>query len=111
MRYAIEPKSRKYVQGQGFMSFASKMFDVVKKVATSKATKDFAKTAGKKVAHKIAEATGNLTGSKIADKITSVGQKEHTITENERQIDETDYIFIPPEKRAQIIKDLKLFRT
>ena len=111
MRYAIEPKSRKYVQGQGFMSFASKMLDVGKKVATSKAAKYFAKTAGKKVAHKTAEATSDLIESKIADKITSVGQKGHTITENERQIDETDNIFIPPKKRAQIIKDLKLFRT
>ena len=111
MRYAIEPKSRKYVQGQGFMSFANKMLNVGKKVATSKATKDFAKTAGEKVAHKTAEATGNLIGSKIADKITSVGQKGHTIIENERQIDETNDIFIPPEKRAHIIKDLKLFST
>ena len=111
MRYAIEPKSRKYVQGQGFMLFASKMFDVGKKVATSKATKDFAKTASKKVAHKTAEATGDLIGSKVADKITSVVKKGHTITENERQIDETNDIFIPPEKRAQIIKDLKLFST
>ena len=111
MRYSIEPKSRKYVQGQGFMSFANKMFDVGKKVATSKTTKDFAKTAGKKVAHKTAEATGDLIESKVADKITSMKSKEHTITENERQIDETDDIFIPPEKRAQIIKDLKLFST
>ena len=107
MRYAIEPKSRKYVQGQGFTSFANKMLDVGKKVATSKATKDFSKTVGKKVAHKSAEATGDLIGSKVADKITSVGQKGHTTTENERQIDETNDIFVPPEKQAQIIKDLK----
>ena len=104
MRQAIEPRSRKYVQGQGFMSFANKMFDVGRKVATSKATKNFAKTASKKVAHKTAEATGDLIGSKIAGKITSVGQKGYTITENERQIDETNDIFIPPEKRAQIIR-------
>ena len=109
MRYAIEPKSRKYVQGQGFMSFANRMFDVGKQVATSKVTKDFAKTAGKKVAHKTVEATGDLIGSKVADKITSMKSKGQSITENERQIDETDDIFIPPEKRAQIIKDLKLF--
>ena len=106
-----KPKSRKYVQGQGFMSLANKMFDVGKKVATSKATKDFAKTAGKKVVHKSAEAIGDLIGSKIADKIISAGQKKHAITENERQIDETNDIFIPPGKPAQIIKDLKLFST
>ena len=105
MRYTLEPKRRKYVHGQGFISFANKMFDVGKKVATSKTNKDFAKTAGKKVAHKTAEATGELVGSKIADKITLVGQKGRTISEKERQIDETDDIFIPPEKRAQIIKN------
>ena len=33
----------------------------------------------------------------------------HSISEKELQIDETDDIFIPPEKRAQIIKDLGLF--
>ena len=70
MRYSIEPKRRKYVEGYFFLSFANKMMDVGKKVATSKASKDFAKTAGKKVANKTAEATGELVGSKVADKIT-----------------------------------------
>ena len=109
MRYSLEPRSRKYVERHGFLSFANKMFDVGKKVATSKATKDFAKTAGKKVANKTAEATGDLVGSKVADKITSMKLKGCTITEKERQIDKTNNVFIPPEKRAQIIKDLKLF--
>ena len=78
-------------------------------MATSKATKDFAKTAGKKVANKTTEATADLVGSKVADKITSLKSKGCTISEKEKQIDETNDVFIPPEKRAQIIKDLKLF--
>ena len=93
MRHYPEPKRRKYVEGYSFLSFANKMMDVGKKVATSKTTKDFAKTVGKKVANKTAEASGDLVGSKVADKIASM-KKGRTITEKE--------------KRAQIIKDLRL---
>ena len=82
-----------------------------KKIAESKNTRDFAKTAGKKVIGKTAEATGDLAGSKIVDKVTSMKKNpsHHSISEKEHQIDETDDIFIPPEKCAQIIKDLRLF--
>ena len=57
---------------------------------------------------KSVEATGDTIGNKIADRITkstrSKEQKEdHTIME------ETQELIIPPEKREQIIKDLKLF--
>ena len=70
MRYSLEPSYRKYVQGQGFMSFArnignkygKKLFDKIidvgksikkkygKKILdnTLSAGKDFAKIAGKK---------------------------------------------------------------
>ena len=72
------------------------------------AGKDFAKIAGKKVLTKSAEATGDLLGNKIADRITkSAGNKEQT--EDDRIMEETQEILIPPEKREQIIKDLKLF--
>ena len=69
------------------------------------------KLLAKKVINKTEEATGDLAGSKIADKITSMKKHAsgHSISEKERQIDETDDIFIPPEKRAQIVKDLRLF--
>ena len=53
MRHSLEPKRRKHVEGYSFLSFANKMMDVGKKVATSKATKDFAKTVGKKVAKQL----------------------------------------------------------
>ena len=57
---------------------------------------------------KSAEATGDLTGNKIADRITkntrNKAQKEYN-----RIMEETQELIIPPEKREQIIKDLKLF--
>ena len=56
---------------------------------------------------KSAEATGDLIGNKIADKITkSTRNKEQ---EDDRIMEETQELIIPPEKREQIIKDLKLF--
>ena len=88
MRYSLEPHYRRYVQGQGFMSFArntgnkygKKLFDKSIDVGKSmkkkygkkildnslSAGKDFAKIAGKKVLTKSTEAIGN----KIADRIT-----------------------------------------
>ena len=119
MRHSLEPKHRRYVKRYGFLSFANKYgkkminagMKAGKKIAESKNTRDFAKTAGKRVISKTAEAAGDLVGSKIADKITSMKKPPsgHSISEKERQVDETDDIFIPPEKRAQIIKDLRLF--
>ena len=74
----------------------------------TKTSKDFAKIAGKKVIHKTAEATGDLVGNKIADKITSMGKPRSKKEKDETNII-TQEIYIPPEKRKQIIKDLKLF--
>ena len=65
---------------------------------------DAAKTASKRVVQKIAEARGDLIGNKVADKITSVGKTKSKKKEEERQ-----EVYIPPEKRQQIINDLKLF--
>ena len=127
MRYSLEPHYRRYVQGQGFMSFArnignkygKKIFDKSLDVSKSMKKKygkkildykykDFAKIVGKKVLTKSAEATGELIGNKIADRITkSAGNKEQN--EDDRIMEETQEIIIPPEKREQIVKDLKLF--
>ena len=72
------------------------------------AGKDFAKIAGKKVLTKRAEATGDLIGNKIAGGITkSARNKEQQ--KNDRIMEETQEIIISPEKREQIVKDLKLF--
>ena len=62
---------------------------------------DAAKTASKRVVQKTAEATGDLTGNKIADKISSVGKTKS---------EEKEEIYIPPDKRQQIIDDLRLLQ-
>ena len=80
MRYSLEPKYRKYVQGYGFLSFARKLGDKYGKKLMDAATKtgiDAAKTASKRVVQKTAEAPGHLIGNKIADKITSVSESKN----------------------------------
>ena len=72
------------------------------------ADKDFAKIAGKKVLTKRAEATGDLIGNKIADRITK-NARNKAQKEDDRIMEETQELIIPPEKREQIIRDLKLF--
>ena len=74
MRYSIEPKYRKYIEGYGFFSFAKKLGNKYGKKLMDTATKtgtDAAKMASKSVLQKTAGATGDLIGNKIADKITS----------------------------------------
>ena len=63
-----------------------------------------AKTASKIVVQKTVEATGDLVGNKIADKITSLGK-----TKIKKKEDKKQEIYIPTEKRQQIIEDLRLF--
>ena len=107
MRYSTEPKFRKYVKGYGFLPFARKFGDKYSKKLTDTATKtgiDTAKTASKRVVQKTAEATGDLIGNKTADKITSIGK-----TKEKEKINKPEKIYIPPEKRQQIIDDLRLF--
>ena len=130
MRYSLEPHYRRYVQGQGFMSFTRnignkygkkifhKTFEVGKSMKKKygkkildnslSAGKDFAKIPGKKVLTKSAEATGDLIGNKIADRITK-SNRNKAQKEDDRIMEEIQEILIPPEKREQIIKDLKLF--
>ena len=67
---------------------------------------DPAKTASKRVVQKTAEVTGDLIGNKIADKIISIGKPKE-----KEKTDKVEKIYIPPEKRQQIIDDLRLFWT
>ena len=79
MRYSLEPKYRKYVQGYDFLSFARKYGDKYGKKLVDGATItgiDAAKTASKRVVQKTAEATGDLIGNNIFVKITSVGKSK-----------------------------------
>ena len=105
MRYSTEPKFRKYVQGYGFLSFDRRLGDRYDKKLIDTVTKtgiDAAKTASKRVVKKTAEATEDLIGNKIADKFTSVGKTKEKTNKPEE-------INIAPEKRQQIINDLRLF--
>ena len=107
MKYSTEPKFRKYVKGYSFLSFARKFGDKYGKKIIDAATKtgiDAAETASKRVVQKTAEATADLIGNKIADKITSIGK-----TKEKENTNKPEEIYIPPEKRQQIIDDLKLF--
>ena len=108
MRYSTEPRLRKYVEGYDFLSFARKFGDKYSKKLMDTATKtgiDAAKTASKRVVQKTAKATGDLTGNKVAYKITSIGKSKEK--EKEKR-EKTEEIYIPPEKRQQIIHELKL---
>ena len=130
MRCSLEPRYRRYVQGQGFMSFArnigkkygKKIFDKSIDVGKSMkkrygkkildksidAGKEFAKIAGKKVLTKSAEATGDLIGNKMADRTTRSSRNKEQ-KEDDRIMEDTQELIFPPEKREQIIRDLKLF--
>ena len=87
-----------------FLSFAKYFGNTYGKKLMDFATKtgiDTAKTTSKRVVQKTAEATGDLIGNKIADKITSVGTSKNK--ENKNKTNEIEEIYIPPEKRQQII--------
>ena len=107
MRYSTEPTFRKYVRKYGFLSFARKHGDKYDKKLMDIATKtriDAVKTISKWVVQKTAEATGDLIGNKIADKITSIDKSKE-----KEQTNKAEEIYFPPEKRPQIIDDLKHF--
>ena len=110
MRYSIGPRRTKYVEGSGFLLFARIFGDKYHKKIMNTTTKtgiDASKTASKRVAQKAAEATGDLVGNKIADKITSLGKSKSK--EKEDETNKNQEIYIPPEKRQQIIDDLRWF--
>ena len=74
---------------------------------------DAPKTVPKWVVQKTADAISDLIGNKIADKITSVGKsKKDTIEPQQNNAAyETNMltrIYIPPQRRQQIIDDLRL---
>ena len=133
MRYSLESKYRKYVQGYGFLLFARKFGDKYGKKLMNTATKtginaakkfgdkydrnlmdtakkqgiSFAKTTGKTIVKESSEASGDFIADKIADKIPSLGKSKNKEKKNETS--EPEEIIIPPEKRQQSIDDLRLF--
>ena len=107
MRYSIEPKYRKYVKGCNFLSFARRLGDEYGKKLMDTATKtgvNAAKTTSKWIVRKTVKATWDFVGNKTTNKITSLGKTKSKDKEDERQ-----EIYILPEKRQQIIDDLRVF--
>ena len=82
------------------------VINMVKKLmdTAAKTGIDPAKSPSKRVVQKTAEATGDLIENKIAHKIPSVGKSKEQ--EKTKTVEE---IYIPPEKRQQMIDDLRLF--
>ena len=106
MRYSTEPRLRKYVKGYGFLLFAKNFGNKYGKKLMDTTTKtgiDAARTTSKRIVQKTAEATGDLIGNKIDDKITSIDKTK------EKETKKTEEIYISPEKRQQVIDDLRLF--
>ena len=115
MRYSNEPRDQIYVKGHGLLSFAKNicknlsskcsqiLLDSDKKSAT-----DAIKTASKRAIQRTAGATGNLIDNRIADKITSVSKKSSQNALNTDEIKILKERYISPEKRQQIIDELRL---
>ena len=117
MRYSIEPRDRIYVKGYGFLSFAKYMGKSLsnkygqKLDSAKKSTTDAIKTASKRAIQKTAEATGDLIANKIAEKITSVLKKpSNNNNDDDEDVEITTHKkrYISPEKRQQIINELRL---
>ena len=110
MEYSKEARFRKYVKGYGFLSFAKNFGNKYGKKLMDAATKigmDAAKIASKRVVQKTVEATGDLIGNKVADKTTFIGKSK----EKQKPKEKPEEIYIPPEKRQQIIDDLIVLKT
>ena len=126
--YSVPPRDQKFVKGCGFLYFAKNICsNIGKNVSKDSSSKysqklldhaktfaaDALKTASKRTIQKPAKATGDLIGDKIADRITKVS---NTLPHNNSEIvtNEGENIgldrerYISPEKRKQMINDLRL---
>ena len=91
-RDSIEPRTRKYVKGYGFLSFARKYNKQLMDTGL-----DSLKNASKKVVHK----AGEVLGNKIADAVTKSNEDN---IDKEEPVEE---IIIPPEKRDELLNKLR----
>ena len=116
MRYSIELRERRYVNGYVFLSFAKtigknvsnkygqKLVDSAKKSAT-----DTLKIASKRAIQKTAEASGDLVANFIANKITSISKKPASEPHSNAVSDEIlKERYISPQERQKIIYELRL---
>ena len=92
MRYSIEPRTRKYVEEYGFLSFARKY---------EKQLLDTRLNSLKTASKKVVQNAGEFIGNKIADAVT---KSKDGNTEKQEPVKE---IIIPPEKRDKIFNTLR----
>ena len=90
--YSIEPRTRKYVKGYGFLSFPGKY-----KNQLSDTGLDPLKAASIRIVHK----TGEFLGNKIADAVTNSYDVKIV---RAKPVEE---IIIPPVKREKILNKLR----
>ena len=95
MTRSIELRTKKYVKGYGFLSFARKYSTNMGKNYWIQLQKQIrcCKSCFQKVIYKTAETTGELMGKRIAEKIVD---PKPVYDESSRNVDE---IIIPSEKR------------
>ena len=108
MRYSIEPRDRIYVKGHGFLSFAKNMG----KNLSNKYSKKMFDTA-KKFETDAIKTMGDLVGNNTADKIINVSKEANKGLSNNDETEDVELTthkkrYISPEKRQQIIDELKL---
>ena len=104
--YSVEPRTRKYVTGYGFLSFARNLSNKSEKQVYCYKKRN---KSSKKIIHKAAEATVEFLGNKIADMVTKwYGDKtvktKPVIDENSRNVEE---VIIPPEKREEMLNEFR----
>ena len=90
-QYSIEPRTRKYVKGYGFLSFARKY---------KKQILDKGLDASKKVIHE----AGEYLGNKTEDAVTKSNNDNIGIQEPVQEI------IIPSEKKEEILNIKQIFR-
>ena len=132
-RYSVQPRDRIFFKCYEFLSFAKNMGKIIGKNINKnlrgkygqkpldhakKFVTDAIKTSAERVIQKTAEAPGDLIGNKIASRITKVSkksQRNNSETVTNRHDNEISkkryiyiYIYIYPEKRHEIIHELRL---
>ena len=97
-RYSIEPRTRKYVKGYGFLSFTIKY-----NIQLLDTGLDSLKTASKKVVHK----AGKFSRNKIVDAVSKSKDDEIMKPEENTRRNNVEEIIIPLEKRDEMLSKLR----
>ena len=100
--YSIEPKTRKYVKGYGFLSFAKNIIQQIRKKILGYCYKNrnmCCENYFQKLVQKTSEPTGELIGNKISEK--SENRNLSMSDMNSRNVQEK---YFPPEKIQGILK-------